>query len=395
MRRLSFVLSTAFALLAFAGCDLAAALLAPIGGVGAIRATSPYLQMEDASNVVVSWFTPIPLPGALELQSLANADLQWTYAEDTPLRHHSIRLENLASGETYRYRLTGPAATDTAWHEFRMNPPTGQRIVLAVLGDSGVGLPAQFAVANQIAASDADFVLHAGDVVYPAGADFDYDRAVFLPFRVFMPEKPFLPCIGNHDVATLDAAAYLENFILPRNGPAGMSPERCYSIDLGDVHLASLDLTRDPITTAAIIIPWLRSDMQAINARWKIVMFHFPVYTSGTSSRPPDPARQAFWGGLMDELRIDLCIAGHNHFYERSHSIRAGNIVPSGEGTVYLVSGNGGAPVYRLAERPAEIAASNDSAHGFTRISFEGPRIDISHVTDVGTVIDEVAWEKP
>jgi len=351
--------------------------------------------MDAPDSVLVAWFTPDPAIGQVELLDPANAGaVISSFSEDQPTDHHAVRVSGLEPGQDYAYRLIGAAATDSDVHRLRAPRRPGQRMVFALVGDSGSGQTSEYGVVGQIKAADPDYILHAGDVAYPEGADEDYVRTVFDPFASVWSSAPIFPTVGNHDVGTLDGAAYLKNFILPRNGPAGLEPERCYSIDLGNVHLVSLDLTRNLNTISNVIVPWLRGDLAASHAQWKFVLFRFPVYTSGTPTRPIGELDIALWSGLFDAAHVDLCLNGHNHYYERSKPIFGGELAPPGQGTVYVVSGNGGQSLYTLADRAPFSAAGNDHVFGFTRITVEGGQIDLTHIDQSGNVIDQVAWSK-
>ena len=364
------------------------------------RTTGPYLQMDGPDRVVVAWFTTEPLVGELEVMDTdaeGNPDAATArrLTEDAATTHHLVRIEGLEPGGTYAYRLLGPAATSDDFHRLAPIKTDDEPIVFAVFGDSGRGWPGQFDVAARMNEHDPDYVLITGDVVYPDGADAHYDRAFFGPYVDLMDHVPFFPSLGNHDVAAFDGAAYLQNFILPENGPAGMEPERCYSIDLGNVHVVSIDSNFDALTTNNEIVPWLLADLAGSDATWKFVFFHHPVYTTGTPTRPMSAAAVATWAPVFDEAGVDLCLAGHNHFYERSVPLRGGEPVALGQGTVYVVSGNGGAGLYPLAE-PADFSAlTYNENYGFTRVTVDGRQIEIAHINAAGVVIDQVSWDKP
>lgn len=380
----------------------AAGACGPLGGllsvylpIGGPRTTRPYLQMDAADAVTVVWFTPVPLAGSLEVFDDARPDAPlWTLVEDAPVEQHAIRVSGLEPGKRYSYRLTGEAATDT--HLYRLPAPklSDERITLAVLGDSGMGTPGQRAVADQMLAARPDYIIHTGDVVYPSGADAGYDGAFFSPYADLLTEAVIFPCLGNHDVGLLDGAAYLKNFVLPENGPPDLEPERCYSIDLGNIHLVSIDRTRDPRTMQELIMPWAREDLLASGAAWKLVVFHYPAYQSGSVNHAFLPDDAATWGAFFDETGVDLCLAGHNHLYERTFPLRGGQIVGPGEGTVYIVSGAGGAGLYRLTAPADFSAARDDSTHGFTQLVIEGNTIEIAHISSSGNVLDHTLWQK-
>jgi hypothetical protein len=376
-------------LLAIAACGIVPAPDDP-----SKRNVGPYLQIDSPDSVVVSWFTPQAAAGIVEVLDPSTQAVVAGFAESDPVQHHAVHVTGLPLGGSYLYRLAGAAATNTDLHELHTPPFPGTPLHLDLIGDSGGGSAAQYAVAAQIVADRPDYILHAGDVVYPAGADANYDSALFLPYAGLIDRAPLLPCIGNHDVATLDGAAYLENFILPRNGPPGLE-ERCYSLVLGDLQLVSVDRTRDPQLIADTIVPWLRGVLSQSTTTWRVLMFHHPVYHSGSRQHSIVQADIDLWGPLCDELNIDLCLTGHNHFYERSVPLRAGAEVEPGNGTVYVVSGNGGEPLYTMNAPASYSAAHNDQSHGFVKMLLSGRHLELAEIDEHGQTLDATSWDKP
>jgi hypothetical protein len=68
-----------------------------------------------------------------------------------------------------------------------------------VLGDTGEGDESQYAVVPPLLATgaDTDFMLIAGDVVYPAGDAADYEERFYRPYRDY--PAPIYAVPGNHD----------------------------------------------------------------------------------------------------------------------------------------------------------------------------------------------------
>ena len=56
---------------------------------------------------------------------------------------------------------------------------------------------------QNMAADRPDYILHAGDVVYPEGADTDYDRTFFRPYAALLGEcAPDAPSVVAKKTAT-------------------------------------------------------------------------------------------------------------------------------------------------------------------------------------------------
>jgi hypothetical protein len=108
----------------------------------------------------------------------------------------------------------------------------------------------------------------------------------------------------------------------------------------------------------------LLSSAEAKAAHWRIVFHHVPIYCS-CAEHPADGIRSdtAYPGyvynnvsnyrQICDTTRVTVDFCGHSHIYERSYLMfnntvtNTSNDIPaSAQGTVYVVSGGGGAPLY-------------------------------------------------
>jgi hypothetical protein len=69
---------------------------------------------------------------------------------------------------------------------------------------------------------------------------------------------------------------------------------------------------------------------------------------------------------IVERYQVQLVLTGHEHSYQRSKPLRAGQVVKSGPGTVYITTGGGGgvphptvylcySPVYQVS-----VAACSD-----------------------------------
>src|SRR5262249_14515721 len=123
--------------------------------------------------------------------------------------------------------------------EFAKEPGTPFRFL--AFGDSGNGSNTQRAVAETMIAAKPDLIIHLGDLIYPNGAAEDFKRNFFDPYRELLARVPFMPSLGNHDVATNKGQPFLDVFVLPENGPKGIQPERNYWFDFGDARFVALD----------------------------------------------------------------------------------------------------------------------------------------------------------
>ena len=134
-----------------------------------------------------------------------------------------------------------------------------------------------------------------------------------------------------------------------------------YSIDVGGVHIVSIDTETDfPGAAESFLggwgdgdqLGWLRADLAAFRAKspdgWLVAIGHKPMYSSapGYAWSKESLNLLAHFEPLFEEFGVDLYLAGHQHGYERSVPVVNKNISPApptaagtrGNGTVHIVA---------------------------------------------------------
>lgn len=110
-------------------------------------------------------------------------------------------------------------------------------------------------------------------------------------------------------------------------------------------------LTNDPANGQAQF-EWLQSSLAKSKAKWKLLIGHQPVYTSGEWGRtqPDDhmsnPLLQRILNGLP-EGSFDAYLNGHSHYY---HRVLEGNDQGIGQGLPFITLGNSGRALYAINE---------------------------------------------
>ena len=228
-------------------------------------------------------------------------------------------------------------------------PNRPDSIKFAAIGDAGRGDTSQKEIAAQMLAFRAsfpfDFVVMLGDNVYDGGTAEDYRRKFEIPYRRFLDDGvEFYAAIGNHD-----------SINQPDYAPFHMGGERYYTFKADASLLARLtetDIQFFMVDTETLDRPqlaWLDREMGKSAARWKIPIFHLPIYTSGRYATPARIFRRAIEPVfLRHDVRVAL--SGHEHFYERVH--------PQ-QGITYFISGGAG------SLRLGDIRRTTLTARGF------------------------------
>lgn len=260
---------------------------------------------------------------------------------------HTAQLTKLRPGTRYTYVVGDPQSG--CWstpRTFRTAPAKPEPFSFLYLGDAQYGFTRWGALLRAAYRNrpDSAFALMAGDLVTRGNDRDDWDDFLVHGSEV-LSQLPVLPTIGNHECKGGSPRMYLQTFDLPKAGPPGLEPERCYSLNYGNALFVVLDSTSPPDSQTA----WLERQLSNSSARWKLVMFHHPPYSS-REDRDNKELREA-WVPVFDKHHVDIVFCGHDHAYMRTYPMRGGQRVASpAEGTIYMVS-VAGTKMYEQADR--------------------------------------------
>lgn len=335
------------------------------------------------------------------LRTRSNLGLPKLHSAPVGTFQYEVRLRNLEAGTKYFYaiydgdrRLT-PAEES---YQFLTHPPVGSAgpVRFWVLGDSGTGREPQSAVYQAMLRTlererhPLDFWIHVGDMAYGVGRDTEFQSRFFESYEGTLRNRVCWPTMGNHEGRTSNGRTgigpYYDAYMVPIRGESGgvaSGTEAYYSFDYANIHficLDSHDLDRRPTEPMA---RWLKADLDKARADWLVAFWHHPPYTKGShdSDKEKDliEMRQHIMP-IIEQGGVDLVLTGHSHSYERSMLMDgayatntvAENVIlddgdgdPNGDGpyrksagihahqgTVQVVTGNGGANLGRHGSLP-------------------------------------------
>ncbi len=341
----------------FRGSGPWALVVAALVGQSALAAQlvrGPYLQRATPTEVTVVFRTDVAAVGRVRFGAVPGP-LTGSVADLMSGTEHVLRLTGLQAGTRYAYAvdLDGLSALEGEELRFRTYPLPGtdEAFRMFVWGDSGSADANQMAVADRLATQlgGAALSLILGDIVYPDGEPWEYDRRYFTPYAPLLRRHVIWPTVGNHDVIyDPSGGPYRDAFVLPTNNPA--SSELYYSFDYGPAHFVCLDTHVNAFTPGAPQLVWAAQDLAASTAKWKFAYFHVPPYTGGTHN--DNAAVQAGIVPVLEDAGVDVVFTGHSHVYERTYLLRQGAIVQNDpltyvktsptDGTLYVVSGTAG-----------------------------------------------------
>lgn len=253
--------------------------------------------------------------------------------------------------------------------------PARTRIRFPVIGDWGTGNADQNGIAKQLLAEHQrgafDFAIAAGDNIYPNGSGRHFGKNFERPFASLLKDRvPFHAVLGNHDVedGRQDQVQYpLFN----------MGGRNYYTLHHGDGLLDVFML--DSTDCDAAQVGWVEQELRASRARWKVVVLHHPLYSSGKKHGSHTGLRTKL-EPIFIRYGIDVVFSGHDHIYERTR--------PQ-QGIQYFVTGAGGKSRRGATDLKSPIRATSfDADNHFMLIDVDHDRINFQAIAEKGTVVD-------
>jgi hypothetical protein len=175
-------------------------------------------------------------------------------------------------------------------------------------------------------------VLHSGDLAYYGLHEGSWDGDYFCGYmnhdypeiRGLLSTIPVMAAIGNHECYKYGSTTVNHEIggeLFRKYYPFGYyqaSSRNYYSFDYGPIHVSVLDqYTTGGYQKNSVQYNWLVEDISNSMKPWKILMFHEPAYTAGSTTADA----QTLMGDLVAEGINDLklVIQGHRHYYSRCY----------------------------------------------------------------------------
>jgi len=353
-------------------------------------AEGPMVQLLGEDTATIVWFTSRP-DSTDTFRYVFDGRSERTMPVERDGTRHRVKLTGLSADTRYAYTIALPSRVLAA-ASCRTAKPAGKSFTFLAFGDSGLGGPEQYRLAARMIDYRPDFIVHTGDLIYPGGERWRYRERFFEPYAALIRELPFWPSLGNHDVGKRNKGQpFRDVFDLPENGPATQPPEYNYWFDYADARFVVINSNVGIEVLRDEVAPWCEQVLGSAKARWKFAVFHHPPYTNGKYA--PNTNEQSTLVPAFERTGVDIVFCGHDHLYERTVPMRGG--APADGGVVYVVSGAGGAELYKLKkDMPSYYAASYDGTHGFTVISIDGDALTLRQVDIDGRTIDDWSTTK-
>jgi 3',5'-cyclic AMP phosphodiesterase CpdA len=257
-----------------------------------------------------------------------------------------------------------------------------------VLADTGTGSMKQYAVGRALLQHHRErpisMVLLAGDNIYTNGEFSKIKEAFTLPYKELIDSGvKFYACLGNHDVrgdvcgtdrgerCAATSTVEIRNEQV-NHQPFNMGGQRYYTFSTETNSLAN-----PTSPTRAKQLQWLDEELGKSKAKTKIVFGHHPIYSVGNYGNNGVLIQDV--EPILIKHKVKLWVDGHDHNYQRTHSIK---------GVTYLVAGGGGAGLYPIVSPQESFLAYAQSIHSCATVDVYADRLYISGINSKGEVID-------
>lgn len=249
-------------------------------------------------------------------------------------------------------------------------PNAANSFKFAVLGDFGIASKAQYDLAARMNTVHDTFkyelVTLVGDNMYGSDRPQDYKNKFETPYKPLLDAGvKFYGALGNHD--SREQKDY---------NPFNMGGKLYYSFSpKADIRFFVLESTYPEPEQIA----WLENELKGSGSKWKIAVFHHPLYSSG-GRHGSDLQLRAVLEPLFVKYNVSVVLTGHDHVYER--------IRPQ-QGITYFVVGSGGQLRKGNLQRGSGLTAMGfDTDLAFLAVEIDGDTLSYNAISRPGQVID-------
>jgi len=368
---------------------LAALFVAPREAAGAPGPSrlvkGPYVTSFSDTTADVRFELDAAGPATLEIGPEHSPTPARKIVDGSASAMHVLHVTGLEPGKTYAYGITvggpivGRGDVTTA-----PKLDAGAPVHFLIYGDNRSDPSAHAAITRAMVETPSDFLLNTGDIVEDGGSASDW-QTFFQVEAPLLRERPLFLCIGNHELYDDEAGAnFARYFGFPDASGSFANPKPYGTARVGMVRLFFLNAMHD--WDSGEERDWLDRELRKsdteLGLAWRIAVVHHGPWSSGPHG--PNPRLvSAHLPELLAAHKVDLLVSGHDHIYERGDS---GSIK-------YLISGGGGAPLYRITH-PSATTRKAEAAYHFIEVTATSGDLRIVARRLDGSVLDKCGFAK-
>ena len=276
----------------------------------------PYLNLMDATTVVVSWRTTNATTGVVRYGTTSAKGTEATSSTSGNLHH--VTLSGLTAGAAYYYEV---AITGTNVVRQGVFVLPG-RPVWRLMHSGEFHAPSESSNVAKYAPKIREFrphvILESGDMVDDGNSLSDW-RSYFRTSAPWISNVLLLPSHSNHVNGTGGNSLLKDLFVIPNN-------ERWYATRYGQMQIINIDSTKD--ANADIMsaeVPWVQQEASAMHdgtddPTFVVAAWHHPACSSQYFTRQGERAwvQDNLVAAFKANGGVDLILAAHDKYYERN-----------------------------------------------------------------------------
>ncbi len=322
----------------------------------AVIERGPYVEDPALTTAVIKWATDVPSPAWIEYGP--EGKCSQLMAISSRKINHSLTLHGLIPNTKFCYKVyvennSGTGVQEAKTGTFRtLFTPERKIVNFLVMGNSadpqGNSEEIKKRMAQSMAEYQADFIVHTGDIAAGGTAEAS-DKEFFAPYKKVLADAPLLVALGEEEYgenrSNSEGKGFLAaNYKRIHSMPWSKATPNYYYIDTANARILFIDtnnmydaLNAPSINRDSAQYKWLRDSLaKAGGGKWKIVVMHHPVYSSG---KEEDRLSQVL-APLFEAQKVNLVIQGHQGAYERTDPIYRAESAKSGP--IYVTVGGSG-----------------------------------------------------
>ena len=325
-----------------------------LNGANIVR--GPYSQDPQLTTAVIRFSTDEPSPAWVEYGPKGNCSL--VMVNSPKQKNHVITLHGLIANTEFCYKVYVENADGSGVQEAQSGTfttafsPERKELNFLVLGNtadpSNNAGPIKNMLASAMLNHKADFLIHTGNIATQGLLSNAY-KDFFEPFKEVLKKMPYMAALGEDEYGPNRTEKEGKNFLSANykfinSMPWSKGTPNYYYLDDANARIIVVDtnnsydaLFAPQLDRASKQYEWLKNSLATAGAdKWKIVVLHHPVYSSG----PSEDRLSQFLAPLFEAHKVNLVLQGHQGAYERTKPIRAG--AASNNGPIYITIGGAG-----------------------------------------------------
>jgi acid phosphatase type 7 len=348
----------------------------------AVLIKGPYLTTLSESGVDVRFELSGASPASVDVvRDGADAGAPQRFEDHAAVAMHVVHTAGLAPGTPHSYLVrVGGSVVGRGRFVTAPSPDSGAPLSFAVYGDTRSDPTAHAAVVRALAGSSCDFLVNTGDLVADGGSAADWQSFFDIEGKL-LAERPVFVVIGNHELTDGRAGASFARYFGFKG--ADDLPHPYGTVRLSNVRFFFLNAMHD--WGSGQERQWLEQELGRADTEpgiaWRIAVMHQGPWSAGphggsatmVESRLPQ---------LLAAHGVDIVFSGHDHIYERGDAA----------GLKYVVSGGGGAPLYRLAKIATTHKA--ESTYHYVEVTTSPKAMRLVAYRIDGSLIDQCGFTK-